>query len=408
MSLSQNRNVSSIAKRLTREMRRKKMRAYRISAWFVIIFVLATHVLTWEYATCGELKWDANHYFDWNDSAWDNFRQKVNSQVVEAGFDGRSGLIPGTIRFLAYTKACMQNLEEFDDLIMFRCTDTEPVFDAKDNMVRNQEIVYYEIPILLEIVYWGLAVLGLLLLERIVCGITSLTDNVRIKSMLKPIMEIVVKADELTRSEFDDSKYQHLEETIAALNVEESLPVSTGDKELMGLENAINNLLMRMRESNMQQARFVNDASHELRTPIAVIEGYANMLARWGREDEKVLDESITAIQHESAHMKYLIEQLLFLARGDSGKTVLKFEDVSLVDMMREIYEESLMIDEKHVYKFKGPEDENIEDITLSCDPTLLKQAVRILVDNAAKYTKEKDEITISVGRNTDGILTFR
>ena len=53
----------------------------------------------------------------------------------------------------------------------------------------------------------------------------------------------------------------------------------------------MNSLLIRIRENNKQQARFVNDASHELRTPIAVIQGYANMLARWGREDPKVLDE---------------------------------------------------------------------------------------------------------------------
>ena len=54
----------------------------------------------------------------------------------------------------------------------------------------------------------------------------------------------------------------------------------------------MNNLLLRMRDSQRQQARFVNDASHELRTPIAVIQGYANMLSRWGKNDEKVLDES--------------------------------------------------------------------------------------------------------------------
>ena len=51
-----------------------------------------------------------------------------------------------------------------------------------------------------------------------------------------------------------------------------------------------------------------------------MIQGYANMLSRWGTKDEKVLKESIEAILHESDHMKYLVEQLLFLARGDSGE----------------------------------------------------------------------------------------
>ena len=139
----------------------------------------------------------------------------------------------------------------------------------------------------------------------------------------------------------------------------------------------------------------MNDASHELRTPIAVIQGYTSMLERWGRNDEKVLEESITAISHEAEHMKHLVEQLLFLARGDSGKTVLELKEVSLNAMMQEIYEESLMIDESHPYRYRASE----EDISIEADEGLLKQAVRILIDNAAKYTAKGDEIILSVGK---------
>ena len=166
----------------------------------------------------------------------------------------------------------------------------------------------------------------------------------------------------------------------------------------MGIERAMNSLLARIRESNRQQARFVNDASHELRTPIAVIEGYANMLARWGREDEKVLDESITAIRNESAHMKHLVEQLLFLARGDAGRTVVNPVKCDLCAMMQSVYEESLMIDEGHIYKYSCP----VDPVYTTADEGLLKQAVRILVDNAAKYTEEKDEIILAVGYVSD------
>ncbi|MDQ9761039.1 hypothetical protein RFZ45_19580, partial [Acinetobacter baumannii] len=98
-----------------------------------------------------------------------------------------------------------------------------------------------------------------------------------------------------------------------------------------------------------------------------------NMLARWGSRDEKVLNESIEAIQHESDHMKYLVEQLLFLARGDSGKTRLTFQEVSINDLVKEIYEESLMIDENHPYRFSRAE----EEISVKADAALLKQAVR-------------------------------
>ncbi len=221
----------------------------------------------------------------------------------------------------------------------------------------------------------------------------------KIRSILQPINELALKAEELNRLTFGEDKYQRIEDAITHIQPEEMETLSFGDADLLGIETAMNNLLLRMRESYRQQSRFVNDASHELRTPIAVIEGYGNMLARWGREDEKVLDESIAAILHESEHMKILVEQLLFLARGDSGKTVLNLEQVSLEELMQEIYEESLMVDEQHPYRLLRPE----ENVLIQADATLLKQAVRILVDNAAKYTREHDEILLSYGREENG-----
>ena len=226
-------------------------------------------------------------------------------------------------------------------------------------------------------------------------------EGKRIRNTLKPINEIAVRADRLNRLTLSDgSKYHEIESAIESIKPGEEAPLSLQDKDLEGIEAAMNNLLIRMKETYQQQARFVNDASHELRTPIAVIQGYANMLERWGREDQEVLDESIHAIVHEADHMNKLVEQLLFLARGDSGKTILKKEQLSLNAMMQEIYEESLMIDEDHIYKYSAPE----EEITIEADETLLKQAVRILIDNAAKYTEKKDEIKLGIGRNEKGL----
>ena len=119
------------------------------------------------------------------------------------------------------------------------------------------------------------------------------------------------------------------------------------------------------------------------------------MLARWGKDDEKVLTESISAIQTETERMKHLVEQLLFLARGDSGKMQLQMEEVNLQDLMKEAYEESVMIDEDHVYRFRA----EAGTPSVQADPGLLKQAVRILIDNAAKYTNKGDDIILSCGQ---------
>ena len=231
--------------------------------------------------------------------------------------------------------------------------------------------------------------------------LTLYHDDKAIRKILAPINAIAIKADELNRLSFSEDKYQLIEDAITRIQPAESETLSFGDTDLQGIETAVINLLRRMRESNRQQARFVNDASHELRTPIAVIKGYSDLLARWGKTDEKILDESIAAIRNESDHMNHLVEQLLFLARGDSGRTTLSEELVSLGEMMQEIYEESFMIDEDHLYRYQPPENE----ILFACDPGLLKQAVRILIDNAAKYTAKGDEIILRAGRNNAGFV---
>lgn len=246
------------------------------------------------------------------------------------------------------------------------------------------------------------AILVLRLLFFLVASLPSYSRET--KNLLKPLNELALRADELSRLEFGENKYQLIEDAISHLDAKEDESLSLGDRDLLGVEAAINNLLVRVRESNRQQARFVSDASHELRTPIAVISGYADMLSRWGKDDEKVLEESITAIQNESTRMKHLVEQLLFLARGDSGKTALQLEETDLRALMQEAYEESVMIDENHVYKFVAPEQEpgGESALVVQADIGLLKQAVRILIDNAAKYTNEHDEIILSVGE-TEG-----
>ena len=231
---------------------------------------------------------------------------------------------------------------------------------------------------------------GLLILKEIVFG------TLKIRKTLKPLDEIAETASRLSNMTFDEEKVQNLEEAISKISpITSNEKIHTGDSELQGLEESINNLLDRMRESYRQQARFVSDASHELRTPISVIQGYANMLDRWGKEDEKILNESIVAIKSEAENMKNLVEQLLFLARGINGKTQLNCKEFFLNDMMNEVFEESKMIDENHIYKY----EEN-EKIKIYGDEALLKQTARILIENAVKYTDKGELIKFKIGKN--------
>ena len=251
------------------------------------------------------------------------------------------------------------------------------------------------------------------LLELLWLSLLELVNTVRIKRQLKPLDRLAAEAQRLSRAPLDAARsaYANPAELIPAEKfhslehaIEDLRPggtevrLSTGDADLADLEDAINNLLSRMQESYRQQARFVSDASHELRTPIAVVKGYADMLARWGKSDEKVLAEGISAIQSESEHMNRLVEQLLFLARGDSGRTQLQWADVDLSMLLTEVYEESQMIHPDHVWQLDVP-----APLPARGDPAMLKQAVRILVDNAVKYTAPGECIRLRAYQNLRG-----
>ena len=264
------------------------------------------------------------------------------------------------------------------------------IWDNGKVMVKEASEFLYNVRIILIII--GI-VEGIFLLEEIIFG------TARVRKILKPLNEIAETADRLSDMVFDEEKFHSIEDAISKISpVASDERIHIGDSEFKGLEDAINKLLDRMRDSYRQQARFVSDASHELRTPISVIQGYANMLDRWGKSDESVLDESITAIKCESENMKNLVEQLLFLARGINGKTQLTIKEFSLSNMIKEVVEESKMIDDKHVYSYI-----NLEEVNVYGDMGFLKQTARILVENAAKYTETGENIELKVGRNSKG-----
>ena len=234
-------------------------------------------------------------------------------------------------------------------------------------------------------------------------------DMRRVRRALQPLNTLALKADQLvnvdalsTDSITNDTlvkgeKIKSLEQAIEEANIN-APKIQTGDQDLASIEIALNKLLRRMQEAKLQQMRFVNDASHELRTPIAVIRGYTDMLDRWGKTDEAVLDESIAALKSESEHMHDLVEQLLFLARGDAGRNTLSKTQFNLARITSEVCEESEMIDSSHRYTLKFNQSALTDNrYQVLADAAMIKQSIRIIVQNAARYSAAQTTISFNV-----------
>ncbi|MGV8984577.1 sensor histidine kinase [Clostridium sp.] len=180
-------------------------------------------------------------------------------------------------------------------------------------------------------------------------------------------------------------------EAISINALETRLNVSVSHDELKDLAQTINKMLDGIQTSYEQQNQFVSDASHELRTPISVIQGYANMLYRWGKDDKEVLDESITAIRGEAEDMQLLVEKLLFLARSDKNTQKVEKNYFFINELLDEIIKETKLIDSLHEIKT----DVN-EKISVYADKKLLKQALRVFIDNSIKYTPNGGTIILN------------
>lgn len=227
---------------------------------------------------------------------------------------------------------------------------------------------------------WTLYVWGWLMLGVFICDLLRMLHFLRKrnrldKRVLAPIRDITDMAA-----------------TLSASNLSNRINLEGTKNELKDLATVINTMLDRIERSYNSQKQFVSDASHELRTPIAVIQGYINMLQRWGKDDQEVLDEGITAIAQETASMKDLVESLLFLARHDKKTLMMEMERFDPCDVIAELHKEAAMV---------TPEDhfvcQPMEHTTIEADRNMIKQVLRILCDNAVKYTPKGGTITMGV-----------
>lgn len=194
------------------------------------------------------------------------------------------------------------------------------------------------------------------------------------KKLLKPIAKLTKAA-----------------ENISINNLKERIDIEGPDDELRRLASTFNNMINRLQDSFDRQTQFVADASHELRTPTAVISGYANLLDRWGKDDRTALEKSIYAIKLESSNMAKIIEELLFLAKGDSNNNQIEKTHFFINELINEVIMESKLIDKNHnVFTEKN------DNINVFVDYKMIKQVLRIIIDNSIKFTPKDGDIIIN------------
>ena len=163
---------------------------------------------------------------------------------------------------------------------------------------------------------------------------------------------------------------------------EHSVPQEVGP-----LVASVNDLLTRLKGSIATQKRFLADAAHQLKTPLAGLRMQADLAQRQDSSTED-LKQSLKQIGNASVRATHTVNQLLALARAEGGGTALTQQPCDIAQLTIEVVHQAvpLALDRHIDLGYEGPEP-GAPRLTLQGNPTLLKEMIRNLVDNALYYT---------------------
>jgi two-component system OmpR family sensor kinase len=211
-----------------------------------------------------------------------------------------------------------------------------------------------------------------------------------------------------------------LREVAATAHTVSELPLAEGDIDLTErvpdhltdertevgqVGSALNSLLAHVeasldaRHRSEQQVRqFVADASHELRSPLATIAGYTE-LARRRPDDTATIGTALDKVEEESGRMTSLVEDLLLLARLDSGRPLAR-EPVDLTRLLLEAVSDARVLSPDHRWRLDVPDDAVDSAYEVPGDELRLHQVVTNLLTNAQRYTPAGTTVTVTVRRD--------
>jgi two-component system, OmpR family, sensor kinase len=191
---------------------------------------------------------------------------------------------------------------------------------------------------------------------------------------LKPLDDIVAVAVQISRAD----------------DLSRRLPDAGRRDEVGRLTMVLNQTLERLERLFHARQRFLADVSHELRTPLTTIRGNVDLMRRMGEADPEILD----VVQDELGRMTRLVDDLLLLARADTGGLPLQRRPIALDDVFLDVFRQIRSIHPPVNVSLEG-----VDQVRVMGDLDRLKQLILNLVDNAIKYTPPGGTVRVSLSK---------
>lgn len=205
------------------------------------------------------------------------------------------------------------------------------------------------------------------------------------KNTMKPVVRITRAASKISSSSLD---------TQLSLS-------GTGD-EIDELASAFNSLFSRLNADFERERQFTSDVSHELKTPVAVVLGQANLLLRWGKDDAGQLEKSLLSIRKEAKSMESIIANLLQISRIENGRITPKSERVEFLPLFSRIRDEFA-----HIAPLVSFDISAGEECAVRSDFELLHQVLTVVVSNSVRYAGEECAVSLKAERCCSSVVVF-
>ncbi|MFM8770506.1 MAG: ATP-binding protein [Candidatus Kapaibacterium sp.] len=181
--------------------------------------------------------------------------------------------------------------------------------------------------------------------------------------------------------------------TITASNLELRLPRSQNNDEIGRLIDTLNEMIARLEQSFAQIRQFTSDASHELKTPLAILMGELGVALRRPMSSEEY-QATLASCLEEVERLTNVVQGLLELSRAETGQVTIERKPVGLSVLVGDICDDVLLMAEsKHV----GLTTDIASDVVVEGDRVRLHQAILNIIENAVKYTPEGGSVRVEL-----------
>jgi len=181
------------------------------------------------------------------------------------------------------------------------------------------------------------------------------------------------------------------------------LPIPQTGDELQRFSEILNDLFARLDSAFKRVTQFTADASHELRTPVALMRTRTEIALRRERS-EADYRETIVRIHQKLERTSAFIENLMMMARADSGGQVLELTSTSLNDLFAEITEPAKLLAKKNSIRYEQQLSET--PLRVSGNAVSLRRLFLLLIDNALKYSPRNGEVSVVLSANNGFAVT--